>query len=268
MAVSTERDPVALRADLAAWLAARTGAGARRGRRGQHPGPVGLLERDAALRGDLGRRGPPARDPRRADRPHRVPGHRLRHPGAGDAGARAPRARVPVPEVLWFEQDPSILGARFVCMAPGRGRGAGRQPRLPRRRAGCRPSTPDAQRARVGERHRHDGRIHQLDRAALGLDWIARRHARPSSSRSTASTARSRAATCPTRRWTAPSRSSRRPCRPPTDAPALCWGDSRIGNMIFGADQRGRRGARLGDGHRRRSRCRTSPGTCCSTATT
>ena len=143
---------------------------------------------------------------------------------------------VPVPEVLWFEQDPSVLGARFLCMARVDGDVPADNPGY--HGEGWMTELDEAgQRARVGERPRHDGgdppprpRRH---RPRLDRGRVARRAARSS----TASTAPSRAATCPTPSSTRPSRSSRPPSRrPPTD-PALCWGDSRIGNMIFGADQ-------------------------------
>ena len=80
-------------------------------------------------------------------------------------------------------------------------------------------------------------RIHQLDRGALGLDWIKD--------------------VSPTEQLVLDHEYRRFACGdvpyppvdrafeileatapPPSDRPALCWGDSRIGNMIFGDDQR------------------------------
>ncbi len=128
---SATRSPSAT--DLATWLAARTGAERGRGRRGQHPGAVGLLERDAPLRGDLGRRGAPARDPGRAHRPHRLPGHRLRHAGAGDAGAAAPRARSRCRRCSGSRRTRRSSAPASCACAGSTGEVPGRQPRLPRR---------------------------------------------------------------------------------------------------------------------------------------
>ena len=144
---------------------------------------------------------------------------------------------MPVPEVLWFEEDPSILGARFACMAKVDGQvpadnpgyhGEGWMPALP----------PDAQR-RVWESGLDTmARIHQLDRAALGLEWIA------DVTPDRAARARSRVPHLRVRRRALPRRRPRlrdpRGDRPAGGRarPALCWGDSAIGNMIFGDDQR------------------------------
>ena len=78
---------------------------------------------------------------------------------------------VPVPEVLWFEEDPSILGARFVCMGRVEGDVPADNPGTTAR-AGCWPSTSGQR--RVWESGIDTmAAIHQLDRAAVGLGWIA-----------------------------------------------------------------------------------------------
>ena len=160
---------------------------------------------------------------------------------------------VPVPEVLWFEEDPSILGARFVCMRRVDGRGARPTTPATTARAGCRPSRRDRQR-RVWESGIDTmARIHQLDRAALGLGWIgdvdARRAARARSRVPHAS----RAATCPTR---AVDRAFEilEATVPPADRPARPL-LGRLAHRQHDLRRRParRRGARLGDGHRRRS---------------
>ena len=216
MAVSTERDPVATRAALADWLGRQTGADRRRGRRADHPGPVGVLERDAALRGHLGRGGPPAGDPRRADRPHRLPQHRLRRPGAGDAGARTPRAACRCPRCCGSRRAPT-------CSAPASCAWRGSRARCPpttpatTARAGCRRSTRPASGASGRAGSTPWRRSTGSTAPAIGLGWIAD-VSPPSSSSSTTSTAPSRAATSRTPWSTAPSSSSRRASRRPARA--------------------------------------------------
>jgi len=235
MAVSTERDPVALRAHLASWLEQQTRAAQVEVGEVSIPGLSGFSNEtllfDATWDGEahpLVIRVEPT-------------GHTVFPATAFDAQVEVMRAlrregTVPVPEVLWFEEDPSILGARFACMAKVDGEvpadnpgyhGAGWMPAL----------SPDAQR-RVWESGLDTmARIHQLDRSALGLEWIKdvspaeqlvldheyRRFACGDVAYPAVDTAfELLEATVP----------------PPSDRPALCWGDSRIGNMIFGDDQR------------------------------
>ena len=115
MAVSTERDPVALCADLAAWFAARTGTEPVDVGEVSIPGLSGFSNEtllfEATWDGEvhpLVIRVEPT-------------GHTVFPATAFDAQVKVMQAlgaegTVPVPEVLWFEEDPSILGARFVCM--------------------------------------------------------------------------------------------------------------------------------------------------------
>ena len=235
MAVSTERDPVALRADLAGWLSAQTGADRVDVGEVSIPGLSGFSNEtllfEATWENEL----------------HPLvirvepTGHTVFPATAFDAQVRVMQAlgaegTVPVPEVLWFEEDPSILGARFVCMARVDGQvpadnpgyhGEGWMPAL----------SPDEQR-RVWESGIDTmGRIHQLDRAAIGLGWIP--DVTPSEQLVLDHEYRTFA--CGDVPYPAVDRAFEvleAAVPPATDRPALCWGDSRIGNMIFGDDQR------------------------------
>ena len=141
-----------------------------------------------------------------------------------------------MPEVLWFEEDPSILGARFVVHGARSREGARGQPQLPRRGLDA-GAASEAQR-RVWESGLDTmARIHRLDRDAVGLGWIAASRPRSSST----STTQYRTFACGDVPYPAVDRAfeileAMRSAA--ADRPALCWGDSRIGNMIFGADQR------------------------------
>src|SRR4051794_30080669 len=169
MAVSTERDRVALRRDLAGWLEQQTGSPAEVGEV-TIPGLSGFSNEtllfDATWGGEvhpLVIRVEPT-------------GHTVFRATAFDTQvqvmqALAAEGTVPVPPVLWFEQDPSLLGARFVCMAKVEGQvpadstgyhGGGWMAALP----------PEGQR-RVWENGLAAmARIHRLDRAGLGLGSI------------------------------------------------------------------------------------------------
>ena len=143
---------------------------------------------------------------------------------------------VPVPEVLWFEEDTDVLGDRFVAMRPGRGPGAAGQPELPRRglvpRAHRRSSAGRIWTSGIDTM----GAIHRLDREGIGLGDIAPRTPAEQLEPRPRVPAVRRRATTPTPRSRRPSPSSRRSVPPAAVEPALCWGDSRIGNMIFADD--------------------------------
>ena len=141
---------------------------------------------------------------------------------------------VPVPEVLWLEEDPRVLGAPFYVMA----RVAGRIPpdTPPYHAAGWVAETAPEERARLwwsgievlARIHRLDGRRlaivgapragtsplrAQLDDYRRFLDWAAQGRRHPASEAGLAWLERfAPAAPEPT---------------------ALCWGDARLGNMVF-----------------------------------
>ena len=233
MAISTDRDPVALRKDLASWLAGRAGAATVDVGEVTIPGLSGFSNEtllfDATIDGD----------PQSLVIRVEPTGHTV-FPATGfDTQVQVMQAlgaegTVPVPDVRWFEEDTSVLGARFVCM----GRVAGEVPAdNPTYHAdGWVVDLDEAGRARLWE----DGldtmaAIHRLDRVAIGLGGIAT--VTPEEQLELDRQYRSFAAgdvAYPPVDAAFERLSTSVP--PPTDAPALCWGDSRIGNMIFSAD--------------------------------
>ena len=230
MAVSTERDPVALRADLAAWLAARTGAASVDVGEVSIPGLSGFSNEtllfEATWDGGvhpLVIRVEPS-------------GHTVFPATAFDTQVAVMRAlhaegSVPVPEVLWFEEDTTILGARFLCMRRVEGQvpadnpgyhGEGWMPALP----------PDAQRAVWDSGIDTMARVHRLDRDAVGLGWLP--IVEPDEQLDLDREYRRFA--CGDVPYPAVDRAFEllgASVPPAAGAPALCWGDSRIGNMIF-----------------------------------
>ena len=170
MAVSTERDPVATRAALASWLQEQTGADAVEVGELTIPGLSGFSNEtllfDATWDGEvhpLVIRVEPT-------------GHTVFPATAFDAQVAVMQAlgaegTVPVPEVLWFEQDPSLLGARFLCMARVDGDVPADNPGY--HGDGWMTALDDAGQRRVWESGLDTmAAIHRLDRAAIGLDWI------------------------------------------------------------------------------------------------
>src|SRR5690606_38512267 len=114
MAVATERDQAETRAALAGWLERQTGSPAEVGPLAI-PGLSGFSNETILL------------DATWAGATHELvirvepTGHQIFPSTAFDdqvrvLGALATAGSVPVPEVLWFEQDPSVLGDRFLVM--------------------------------------------------------------------------------------------------------------------------------------------------------
>jgi aminoglycoside phosphotransferase (APT) family kinase protein len=235
MAVSTERDPVATRAGLAAWLGAQTGAASVEVGELSIPGLSGFSNEtllfDATWDGEvhpLAIRVEPT-------------GHTVFPATAFDAQVAVMEAlgaegSVPVPEVLWFEQDPSLLGARFLCMARVSGTVPADSPGY--HGAGWMTELDEAGQRRVWESGLDTmAAIHRLDRPAIGLDWI--KDVSPSEQLVLDRDYRTFA--CGEVPYPVVDQAFEILEASIPDAtvrPALCWGDSRIGNMIFGADQR------------------------------
>ncbi len=234
MAVSTERDPAATRAGLAAWLQERTGAASVEVGDLSIPGLSGFsnetLMFDATWDGEvhpLVIRVEPT-------------GHTVFPATAFDTQvqvmeALAAEGSVPVPDVLWFEQDTTLLGARFCCMARVEGQVPADNPGY--HGEGWMAELDDAGQCRVWESGIDTmGAIHRLDRAAIGLDWIE-----PVTPTEQLELDRAyRRFACGEVPFPAVDRAFEvleATVPPAVDQPALCWGDSRIGNMIFGDDQ-------------------------------
>jgi aminoglycoside phosphotransferase (APT) family kinase protein len=234
MAVTTGRDPVATRAALGAWLARQTGADAVDVGELTIPGLSGFSNEtllfdatwDGAVHGLVIRVEPT--------------GHTVFPSTAFDAQVRVMQAlhaegSVPVPEVRWFEQGTDVLGARFVCMSRVEGDVPSDNPGY--HGEGWMPALDEAGQRRVWESGLDTmAAIHRLDRAAIGLDWIAD----VSPAEQLELDRRYRSFACGDVPYPVVDRAFElleADVPPASPRPALCWGDSRIGNMIFGADQ-------------------------------
>lgn len=235
MAVATERDHDETRRVLAGWLRDRTEAGAVEVGELTIPGLSGFSNEtilfDAVVDGEatpLVLRVEPT-------------GHQVFPSTAFDEQVRVLRSLgahsdVPVPEVRWFEEDPTLLGARFLVMGRIDGQVPADNPSY--HAVGWLAELAPAGRDAVW-RNGIDAMaaVHRVDAAAAGLDWIAA----PTPAELMAADRRYQLFACGDRpmpvldRAFAVLEASRPPAEP---EPALCWGDSRIGNLIFGADQR------------------------------
>ena len=228
VAVSKERDPAATRAALAAWLRGRTGAAEVEVGEVTIPGLSGFSNEtllfDATWDdGD----GPATHGLVVRVEPS---GHTVFPSTEFDLQVQVLEAlgaegSVPVPEVLGFEQDTTVLGDRFLAMRKVEGEVPPGHPQLPP--GGLVPlAHPRAPRPGVDQWDRHHGG-HPPPRPPGHRPRPHRGpHARPSSWPSTASTGTSPRPTIRTPSSTRRSRCSRPPCRPPIPHPALCWGDS------------------------------------------
>ncbi len=237
MAVATERDEGETRASLASWLSRRTGAHEVDVGALSIPGLSGFSNEtlifDATWDEGDGRatHGLVVRvEPR---------GHQVFPSTEFETQAKVLRAlwkegTVPVPEVRWFEEDRSILGDRFLAMPRIEGRVPADNPSY--HADGWVTDLSEPERATMWNSAIDTmAAIHRIDRTAVGLDWIQAvtpfeqlqrdREYRTFAAGDHPYQAVDRAfeileVTMP----------------PPTERPALCWGDSRIGNMIFADD--------------------------------
>lgn len=166
-------------------------------------------------------------------------GHQVFPSTAFDAQVRVLRAlwddrSVAVPEVRWFEEDPGLLGARFLVM-----------PRIDGQVPADNPSyhangwvtalTPDDRRRMWDAGLDAMAAVHRVDRVAAGLEWIPVR----GPTELLADDLGYRAFACGDHPMPALDEAVAilgRSMPEPAADPALCWGDSRIGNMIFGPD--------------------------------
>ena len=236
MAVSKERDPVELQQALAAWLRERTGAPDVDVGEVTIPGLSGFSNETLLFEATWDDGAGPV--------PHGLvirvepSGHTVFPSTAFDLQVQVMQAlgaegSVPVPRVLWFEEDTGILGDRFVAMGRVDGQVPGDTPSY--HQEGWFPALSPAER-----RHHWDsaldtmGAVNRLDWVALGLGAIEPRTP-------TDQLALDRA-------YLAFATDGRpfpiveealdrlEASAPPAVEPALCWGDSRVGNMIFAAD--------------------------------
>ncbi len=234
MAVAADRDHDKTRADLAGWLAARTGAADVTVGELTIPGLSGFSNETLLFEATWDGEAHPL--------VIRVEptGHTVFPATAFDAQVEVMRAlrsegSVPVPDVLWFEEDASILGARFACMARVEGEVPADNPGY--HGEGWMPALDDAGQRRVWESGLDTmAAIHRLDRAAVGLGWISD----VSPAQQLQLDREYRTFACGDVPYPVVDRAFELladDIPSATDRPALCWGDSRIGNMIFGPDQ-------------------------------
>lgn len=142
---------------------------------------------------------------------------------------------IPVPGVHWLEQDESVLGAPFYVMDKVEGRIPGDNP--PYHAAGWVTEVEPGERAALW----WDGldvlaRIHQLDWKKLGFDFLDRKQFGAAGLDQQlnyyehyfewARRGRNQPIAAAAFDWLKKN-------RPPSPHLGLCWGDSRIGNMIF-----------------------------------
>lgn len=237
MAVSTERDPVATRGVLSAWLGERLGGLTVEVGELTIPGLSGFSNETLvfeAVWDDGG--GPVAHGLVIRVEPS---GHQVFPSTEFEAQVRILRAlheegSVPVPEVLWFEEDRAVLGDRFVVMDRVDGQVPADTPSY--HAEGWLPALDEAGRAAVWN-HGVDAMaaVHRLDRADPAFAWVP---TRPPQEQLRLDRDY-QAFAIGDRRFPVVERALElleSTCPPPDLQPTLCWGDSRIGNMIFRDD--------------------------------
>ena len=236
MAVSKDRDPVATQATLSAWLAAQTGAPSVDVGPVSIPGLSGFSNEtllfDATW--DAGD-GPTTNSLVIRVEPS---GHTVFPSTEFDTQVAVLRAleaegTVPVPAVLWFEQDTSVLGDRFVVMPRVAGEVPPDTPSY--HQAGWFPGLTDELRGAVWTSGLDTmAAIHRLDRVGIGLAAIEPRI--PTEQLALDHEYLQFAAEGHPYPEVDEAFAILETTIPPAVDPALCWGDSRIGNMIFAAD--------------------------------
>ncbi len=239
MVVSSGRDEAQTRAALTAWLADRTGATDVEVGPIVIPGMSGFSNETLLL--DATWTDPAGPMPQAHGLVVRVEprGHQVFPSTEFDAQVRVLRAlhaegSVPVPAVLWFEQDRTILGDRFLVMPRVEGQVPADNPSY--HAEGWFPALSELARAAVWTSGIEAmAAVHRVDRHAAGLEWIPAR-----------TPAEQVELDIAYRRFAAGEQSFPLFDRaieqlvattpPASAAPALCWGDARIGNMIFEPD--------------------------------
>lgn len=233
MAVTSARDLEATRATLARWLAEQVGDPRAQVGELAIPGLSGFSNEtilvDATWDGEarpLAIRVEPS-------------GHQVFPSTAFDAQVAVLQAltaegSVPVPPVLWFEEDRRVLGDRFLVMPRIAGEVPADNPSY--HAEGWMPALAAGSQARVWEAGLDAmAAVHRVDRAHAGLGWIAPRGPAELLADDAAYVAFACEGTpLPLLEGVMAELAHAMP--PAPEEPALCWGDARIGNMIFGAD--------------------------------
>ncbi len=237
MAVSKERDPVATRAALAGWLRERTGAAEVEVGEVTIPGLSGFSNETLLFDATWDDGDGPA--------PHGLvvrvepSGHTVFPSTEFDLQVQVLEAlgaegTVPVPEIVGFEQDTTVLGDRFLAMRKVEGEVPPDTPSY--HQEGWFPSLTPELRGRVWTSGIDTmAAIHRLDRHAIGLGRIEART--PAEQLALDREYRHFAAADDPYPVVDEAFEVLEASIPPPDPhPTLCWGDSRIGNMIFAAD--------------------------------
>lgn len=237
MAVAADRDHAETRAALADWLRARTGAHDVEVGDLSIPGLSGFSNEtllfDATW--DDGA-GPVTRGLVLRVEPS---GHQVFPSTAFEEQVRVLRAlaaepSVPVPDVLWFEEDRSVLGDRFLAMPRVDGQVPADNPSY--HVEGWVPALSEDERATMWLSGLDTmAAIHRVDRDRAGLGWIEAPTPGEQLERDRAYR-RFAAGDVPYPVVDRAFEVLEASVPPAPEVPALCWGDSRIGNMIFGAD--------------------------------
>jgi aminoglycoside phosphotransferase (APT) family kinase protein len=237
VAIAADRDLAATRRRLARWLAARTGVDRVDVGELSVPGLSGFSNETILLDAtwDEGS-GPVSHALVVRVEPS---GHQVFPSTEFDAQVRVLQAlraegSVPVPAVRWFEQDRSVLGDRFLVMERVVGEVPADNPSY--HADGWLPALDEGARAAVWTAGIDTmAAIHRLDHRAAGLGWIESRT--PAQQLELDHAYRAFAASA--QPFPPLDRALDRlgeAVPPPAAEPALCWGDSRIGNMIFAPD--------------------------------
>lgn len=237
MAIATDRDQEQTRAALAAWLGARLEVEQVAVGELSIPGLSGFSNETLIFDATWEADGVPVTQ----GLVLRVEpgGHQVFPSTEFDAQVRVLRAlhadgTVPVPEVLWFEEDRSILGDRFVAMARVDGQVPADTPSY--HVEGWFPALSEDARATVWNSGIDTmAALHRLDPSVVGLDWITPRT--PDEQLGLDRDYRAFAASAqpyPVVDRAFEILAASVPAG--TAHPAVCWGDSRVGNMIFAAD--------------------------------
>jgi aminoglycoside phosphotransferase (APT) family kinase protein len=238
VAVSKDRDPVATQATLSAWLAEQTGAASVEVGPVSIPGLSGFSNETLLFDATWDDGAGPATHPLviRVE----PSGHTVFPATEFDTQVDVLRklgaeGTVPVPDVLWFEEDTGVLGDRFLVMPRVAGEVPPDTPSY--HQEGWFPGLTDEQRGTVWTSGIDTmGAIHKVDREGAGLAAIAPRT--PAEQLALDHEYLAFAAEGHPYPVVEEALAVLGASLPPAVEPALCWGDSRIGNMIFGADCR------------------------------
>ncbi len=237
MAVSTERDQAQTRQALARWLSVRTGADRVEVGELTIPGLSGFSNETLLFEATWDDGGGAAT--RELVIRVEPSGHQVFPSTEFEAQVRVLRAlraqgSVPVPEVLWFEEERDVLGDRFFAMPRVSGQVPADSPSY--HVEGWVTELSDQDRTTMWMSGIDTmAAVNRIDREAADLGWIVA----PTPAEQLVRDHEYRRFAAGDDPYPVVDRAFElleASMPPPATAPALCWGDSRIGNMIFAAD--------------------------------